>query len=183
MESNAVALPARAVPRHLTYAVTVAVAVFFTFAIHEGAHWLAGELLGNDMKMTLNSAYPSSGAYLEPWHWNWISAAGPLITLLQAIAVFLLMRTRSAAALYPFLLTPAVMRVMAMCMNVIKPQDEGRISQSLGIGTFTLPLVVCAALAYLTILASRRAGYSTRFNVASIVLIVAFSSVLILASQ
>ena len=165
------------------YVLSAALAVLFTFFIHEGAHWLAGELLGNRMGMTLNAAYPLSGQYLKVWHESYISAAGPLVTLIQAVLVYLIMQRQSTNMLYPFLLTPAIMRVLALAMNFINPQDEGRISRSLGIGLFTLPLVISAFLLYLATAESRRRQYGWRFNTASVVLIITFSSILILMSQ
>lgn len=168
--------------RRIGYAVTVAVAVMTTFFLHEGAHWLAGELLGNDMTMTLNVAYPTSRRYLEASHLLYVAAAGPLVTLLQAIlACWINVRFPSVWS-YPFLLTPVVMRALALLVNMSRPQDEARVSLALGLGSATLPLIVCAILATLAIAASRRNGYSRRFNGLSIVLVITFSSAVILAS-
>jgi len=165
------------------HALTIGLAVLFTFFIHEVTHWLAGELLGNRMGMTLNAAWPLSGNYLQRWHATAVSAVGPLITMLQAALAFMMFRRMPMRWIYPFLLTPAVMRILALCMNLINPQDEGRISLSLGIGLLTLPILVCAVLVSLVVKASRREKLSGRYNAFSIVLIVVFSSALILLSQ
>jgi hypothetical protein len=167
----------------LAYVLAAAAAVFVTFLLHEAIHWVAGELLGNDMRMTLNSAYPVSGSYLEIWHTGIVSAAGPLFTLIQAVVVYLLMQRNRSALLYPFLLSPFLMRVLALFMNFINPQDEGRISQMLGLGLLTLPILVCTPLFFLTLRASQRRKYGWKLNAISVFLIILFSSILILASQ
>lgn len=171
------------ISRLLGYVCLVAAAVLFTFAVHELAHWAVGTWLGNEMRMTLNSAYPVARAYKEPWHSTIVSLAGPVVTLLQASATFLLLRSGRHRWLYPFLLTPLVMRLLAGTMNVVNPNDEGRISQTLGLGLYTIPLLVCALLAYLVYRVSRRHGFTAGFNTASTVLVVGFSSVLILVDQ
>lgn len=163
--------------------VTSAVAVFLTFFLHEGAHWAMGELLGNRMAMTLNVAYPISRAYLEPWHVTYVAAAGPLATLLQAVIAYAINVRRKWTAAYLFLLSAVVMRVLALGVNLItRPQDEAKVSLALGIGTYTLPVITCAVLIVLAISASRRNGYDRRFNVIGVVLMITFSSVVILTS-
>ena len=165
------------------YVLVTALSVLATFLLHEYAHWLVGELLGNDMRMRLNVAYPVAGNYLQPWHATVISAAGPIITILQALLVFILLQKRSTHLLFPFLLTPLVMRFLAMVMNVINPNDEGRISESLGLGLFTLPLIVCGVLFVLVYRASRQRRYPKKLVFLSVVFIIFFSSVLILSDQ
>jgi hypothetical protein len=167
----------------LGYVCLVAAAVLFTFTLHELAHWAVGTWLGNEMQMTLNSAYPVARAYKEPWHSTVVSLAGPIVTLLQAFATFLLLRSGRQRWLYPFLLTPLIMRLLAGAMNVVNPNDEGRISQALGLGLYTIPFPVCTLLAFLVYRISRRHGFSAGFNAASAVLVVASSSVLILIEQ
>lgn len=166
----------------LTYVVAAAAAVFFTFLFHEASHWLAGVLLGNDMRMTLNSAYPVSG-YRESWHAGIVSGAGPLFTVAQAVIVYWLMQRNRSVLLYPFLLSPFLMRLLALFINFINPQDEGRISQMLGLGLLTLPILVCTPLFFLTLRASQQRQYRWKFNAISVFLIIFFSSILILTSQ
>src|SRR5687767_6621347 len=102
-------------------------AVIFSWLVHEGAHWAAGQLLGYDMVMTLNKGYPKEGGYTNPVHYQLISAAGPAITLLQAAFIFFYMRRRPAFLLYPFLFTCFYMRLLAMGLGFINPNDEARI--------------------------------------------------------
>lgn len=74
------------------YGIAVLLAVFFTWIVHEFAHWVTGELLAYKMIMTLNGTYPASGIFDEASHALIISTAGPIITIVQAIVVLLFLR-------------------------------------------------------------------------------------------
>lgn len=167
----------------LQYILINFVAVFLSFFLHEFAHWLTGEFLGEEMAMNLNAAYPIGDVYQEEWHRMPITIAGPAFTLLQAIVVFYLMKSSRNIQLYPFLLTPLVMRTLAGVMNFINPNDEGRISISLGLGLFTLPILICAILFYLVLKTSIAYRISFKFNALNVILIIALCSVLILSNQ
>jgi hypothetical protein len=169
--------------QNLQYVLAAAVAVFLTSLFHELAHWVTGELLGNRMAMNLNAAYPVSGEYLQPWHEHIVTAAGPIFTVLQGVVFYFLMQKHKNKFLYLFLFTPLIMRVLAMFMNFLTPNDEGRISLALGLGLWTVPIVVCSILFLLTFKASRQNGYSVRFNAITTVLVIFFLSVLILSTQ
>lgn len=75
-------------------------AVVFTIMIHEFTHWTMGELLGYKMRMTLNTVFPIAGKYNKDWHYPLISAVGPLITLLQAIIFYLIIKRYSNRNFY-----------------------------------------------------------------------------------
>ncbi len=162
--------------------ITLAV-VLFTWLLHEFSHWFMGVLLGYDMAFTLNSAYPIQGSYDEQWHQNLISAAGPFVTLAQAIICFFLLVRRPVYKLFPFLFVPFYMRLLASGMNFINLNDEGRISHDMGIGTFTIPLVVTSVLFLLVLIISRKWALSKKFIIWTTVLVMLFSSVIILADQ
>ena len=167
----------------LKYVLFVLIAVIFTWVLHEFSHWCVGELLGNDMVMTLNSSYPKSRTYIEPWNAMIVSAAGPLITLVQAVVFYMFLKRHTSACLFPFLLTCLYMRVLAGAMNVINLNDEGRISKALGLGTFTLPILMTVVLFYLTYDIAKARGYRTKFIVVSVLLITLFTSIVILGDQ
>ena len=76
-----------------------------------------------------------------------------------------------------------MMRILAGVMNVIHPNDEGRLSRTFGLGLWTLPLLVAATLLYLVIRASRPERYGWQFHTISVILVIAFSSAVILLSQ
>ncbi len=165
------------------YVLICCIAMLLSFVLHELAHWVAGQALGNDMALRLNSVYPVSGEYAQPQHYTMVSAAGPLFTLLQAILFWLILRQVDRPALYPFLLTPLYMRMLATVMSLMNPNDEARISNELGLGTFTLPIIVCCFLFYIIADVNMRRHWRARFTWLTLALIVASSSMLILADQ
>ena len=165
------------------YVLLTMVAVIFTWTLHEFSHWIAGELLGNEMVMTLKTGYPKSGEYIANWHATIISAAGPLMTLIQAIIIYYFLKIKSNKLLFPFLLTCLYMRFLAGAMNFINLNDEGRISADLGLGAFTLSILMVGILFYLTYTISKKKEYTTKLIVMTTLLIMLFSSIIILGDQ
>ena len=163
--------------------LVTAIAVLFTWMLHEFAHWLAGEALGNNMIMTFNTSYPATGRYLAASHDNIVSAAGPIVTLFQAVVFYFLLKKEKNRSLFPFLLTCLYMRTLAGVLNIINLNDEGRISKDLGLGAYTLPIVVVAILFYLVYSTAKRNSYTIKFMAGSVLLIMLISAVIILADQ
>ena len=168
---------------NVQYIFITVVAVLFTWLLHEFAHWLAGEILGNEMHMTLNSSSPIEEGYKKSWHATLISSAGPVITLLQAIVFYGLLKKTGNYLLFPFLFTAFYMRLLAGVMNLINLNDEGRVSNDLGLGTYTLPLIMTAILFYLVYDIIKTRGFVAKFIVGTILLIMLLSSLVILADQ
>lgn len=108
-------------------------AALVTALLHELGHWAAGTLLGNEMTLSLNAARVV-GEYRAGWHEHLVSAAGPLVTIIQAGIFYALITKNARSTLMPFLLTAFVYRAMAAGMNVVNPNDEGRLSLWLGLG-------------------------------------------------
>lgn len=167
----------------ISYVVSTGVAVIATWIVHEFAHWSVGEFLGHNMVMTLNTSYSVDAQYEQSWHPHLISAAGPLISLLEAIIFYSLIKKTGNKLFFPFLLTCLYMRSLAGIMNFINLNDEGRISKALGLGAFTIPFIVFGFLFYLTFDAVRERSYKTKFVVITVLLIMFFSSILILSDQ
>jgi hypothetical protein len=165
------------------YLAWVAVAVAFTWLIHEFAHWATGTLLGYPMKMTLNSAGLVEGEYNASWHSLAVTCAGPLITLLQAGVVFVLFRKTPNVVLYPLLFVPFYMRMVAGAINFVNLNDEGRVSHALGFGTYTVPALVTLTLLGLVSLASRNAAFKARFQAGTTISVMFWSTILILLDQ
>lgn len=127
----------------LKYVLACAGAVIFTWIIHELAHWITSESLGYEAIMRLNSVSPIADQEQTDQHKIYISASGPLITIVQAIIVFIFLMNKGWNKLvYPLLFTPLYMRLLAGLFNFINPNDEGRISEFFGIGLFTLSIIV-----------------------------------------
>ena len=79
-----------------------------TYLVHEAAHWLTGTALGHDMSFSINGVSPA-GAITAHDHLL-ISAAGPLMTLVQEIIAFLLVRSRDSVVAYGVLFFALMMR-------------------------------------------------------------------------
>lgn len=125
------------------YAVLL-VAGLLTYLVHEGAHWVVGNSVGLDVRYSLNGVTPR-GPATAAQHLL-MSAAGPLITILQAVIAFLLVRRYASASAFAFLLWAAFMRVVASGISLILPNDEARIGSALHLGYWTLPLLVSLLL-------------------------------------
>ena len=165
------------------YTLITLLAVVFTWLFHEFMHWLTGEALGNEMVMTINSGYPESRQYVSSWHATVVSAAGPVATLVQAIVIYSLVKTRYNLVLFPFLLTCLYMRTIAGFLNFINPNDEGRVGVDLGVGKFTLSILVVAFLFYLTYKAISNNGISRKIVIITTLVVMFLSSVLVLFDQ
>ncbi len=166
------------------YILAGIVAVLFTWLIHEFTHWLVSELLGYDTVMSLNSASAVGGQNPTEFHRAIISISGPVITILQGMITFLFLRSRDwNKYLYPLLFTAFYMRLLAGFMNFINVNDEGRVSEYLDIGTFTLSILVSGFLFYLVYLISKEYSLNWKFQLATYIIVMVASSLLILTDQ
>ena len=146
----------------LGFQLTLFAVLIATFIAHEAAHWATALALGHDAFFSLNAAgargtVDSADSFL-------ISAAGPALTVIQALLAFALVMRRASPLAYAVLYVAAFMRFMATVISLFNPNDEARLSLALGLGAWTLPLVVTGALAILTAIASRRLGVSWKTN-------------------
>ena len=85
-----------------------------------------------------------------------VAAAGPLVTIAQGVVGFQLVRRRRSLLGFALLYMAFFMRLLATAVSLSKPNDEARVSQLLGIGTWTLPLIVVVSLLILLVAASRK---------------------------
>jgi len=74
----------------------------------------------------------------------------------QALIALALVQMRASTAAWVFLFWPAFMRFMATVISLFNPNDEARISEWLGWGMWTLPVIVTAGLFVLLAIGSRR---------------------------
>ncbi|WOI53183.1 hypothetical protein [Parvularcula sp. LCG005] len=129
-----------------------------TWLGHEYAHYLTAEALGYDAWMKINSVGLQSGSFASEADANLQSMAGPAFTYLQAfIATILILLTRSVL-LYPFVFLALFMRAVAFAISFGMPNDEARVSLSLGLPFWVLPAIACAILLGMVVMASRRLG-------------------------
>lgn len=168
----------------LKYIIATASAVIFTWTLHEFTHWVTSESLGYESIMRLNSVSAIDGKEKTDWHNAYISASGPMITILQAIIIYLILKNKGWKKLiYPLMFTPFYMRLLAGGMNLINPNDEGRISEFFGIGLFTLSILVSGFLFFLVYRISKRYQLKLKFNILTTIIILVVSSILILSDQ
>lgn len=166
------------------YILAVIAAVIFTWIVHEFAHWLTSELLGYETIMRINGTSPVSGENPTDWHKIYISASGPIITILQGLLIFLFLKYRYwNKYLYAFLFTALYMRLLAGLMNFINPNDEGRISAFLELGTFTLPVLVSGSLLFMVYKISKKYSLDWKFQLFTTLIVMVASSILILSDQ
>lgn len=122
------------------------VAAFAHNLFHEFGHWLVGTLLGNPMSMSLNFAWPTNGRYLEEWHATASSMGGPGFSILMASAAWVVIEKYGTAYAYPFLFFPFYSRAFSLLFGGFAKQDEALISATLGLGKYTVALIVCTVL-------------------------------------
>lgn len=166
------------------YVLVAFAAVLFTWFIHEFAHWLAYTLQGYDAFMGLNKAGVRGDEVPNIDQQVLGAAAGPIITVLQAILAYgFLKKNDWNKYVYLILFIPFYMRFLAGLMNVIQPNDEGFIGQQLGIGMFTISIIISAFLFWLVFKTSKSYQLKARFHVFTTLLIMFFSSVVIMVDQ
>ena len=153
-----------------------------TMVIHELGHWLAGTLLGNQMTMSLNKV-GATGGYAAPWHSPVVTAAGPLVTVAQAIVAYAYLRWSGGRGAYLFLLAAFACRGMALIMNVFHVNDEGRLSEMLGLDVYVVPALTCAGLLGLVVAGSRAEGYGWKRVAWSAVIMVHLIGAVVLIDQ
>ena len=137
-------------------------ATLATYVLHEAAHWGAGKALGYDMWVNINSAGLAEGRYQKEWHAQFVSAAGPLITLAQAIIGFVLVLKIKSVSAFAFLFAALIMRMTAMAVSLSNPNDEARVSEWLGLGPWALFVLVIAILLVMTIKAGSKLKFGWR---------------------
>jgi len=132
----------------------LALVFLITNLLHEAGHWLMGAALGMDLKFGLNGVRYLSPT--EPWQRALADAAGPLVTIVQAIVAYVVVRRSASLKAFAFLYAAAFMRMVAGLVSVMHPNDEARLSMVFGLGKWTLPVLVAVALIVLAIQGSKR---------------------------
>jgi len=166
------------------YILAGIVAVIFTWLIHEFVHWCTSELFGYEAIMQLNRTSTIAGENPTELHKAIISISAPIVTLLQGLVIFIILKYRNwNEYLYPFLFTAFYMRLLAGLMNFTNVNDEGRVSQYLGVGTFTLSIIVSGLLFFMVYKISRKYSLNWKFQFGTYLIVMFVSSILILSDQ
>jgi len=133
--------------------------------------------------MYLNSVIPVKGQNQLEWHKTLISSAGPIITIIQGIVIFLLLKKHWNKLLYPLLFVAFFMRFLAGAVSLNNPNDEARISMFFEMGLLTLPILVSAVLFYMLYVISKQYKLGWKFQTLTTIIIIVFISLLIFADQ
>jgi hypothetical protein len=149
---------------NVSFYLWLVVVFFITNLVHEAGHWLMGAGLGMEMRFGLNTV-----RYLSPmldWQRALADGAGPFVTIVQAVVAYVLVKRDRLAKAFAFLYAAAFMRVVAGLVSVLHPNDEARLGLYLGLGKWTLPVLVAAGLIVLVVKGSRRLGLSWKDQLA-----------------
>lgn len=166
------------------YLLIVLVTVLLTWIIHEFAHWLMSKLLGYETTMRINGTFYIDGEYPTDIQKIYVSASGPIIKILQGFFAYIYLKNRGwNKYFYPILFIAFYMRFLAGLMNFINLNDEGRISKFLGIGTYTLSIIVSGFLFYLVFKISKKYQLNSKFQILTALFVIAVSSILILSDM
>ena len=139
-------------------------AFLITNLIHESAHWLMGAALGLEMQFGLNAV-----RYLSPtlpWERALADAAGPVVTIVQGIVAYVMVTRSGSLKAFAFLYAAAFMRLVAGLVSIMHPNDEARLSLYLGLGKWTLPVLVAAGLVVLAVKGGKRLGWTWKDQLA-----------------
>ena len=152
---------------------------FLTYLFHEFGHWIIGEIFGNDMVLSLNSAAPRNGSYLGKTHELYSSMGGPVFTILQVIIFLAIIEKTKSIYVFPVVFFAAFSRFFSIVFGGFCRQDEAKISSPLNIGTYTVALIVLLILFLIVLRSSfllkvnlKAAGYYTVLSTLSILLVI-----------
>ena len=137
---------------------------YISYLFHESGHWIVGEILGNDMVYSLNYVYPRDGHYINESHNLYASIGGPAFTILLAAASLLILEKYSTIYAYPVLFFQFVLRFFSLGFGGFSQQDEARISSIIGLGTYTVGIIVLVILLLIVIRASYKLKIDLKQN-------------------
>lgn len=137
---------------------------YISYLFHEFGHWIVGKILGNDMIYSLNYVWPRGGHYLNESHSLYVSAGGPAFTILLALASLLILEKYSTMYVYPVLFFQFVLRFFSLVFGGFSQQDEARVSIIMGIGTYTVAIIVLLILFLIVIRASHKLKIDLKHN-------------------
>ena len=127
---------------------------YFTYLFHEFGHWIVGEALGNNMAYSLNIVAPQSGHYISASHEVFVSSGGPAFTILLSLLFLLIIEKYKTLYAYPVVFFQMFCRFFSLVFGGFAQQDEARISAILGLGTYTIAIIVLLILFLIVLRAS-----------------------------
>jgi hypothetical protein len=158
---------------------------FLTYLFHEFGHWLVGEVLGNDMILSLNNATSRSEHYINQTHNLYISLGGPVFTILQAAIFLVVIEITKSIYAFPFVFFASFSRFFSIVFGGFSLQDEARITSLLGIGTYSFAVIVILILfiitwrsCYLLKLNLKGIGYYTTLSTLCILIVIGLNKLI-----
>ena len=133
---------------------------YASYLFHEFGHWIIGEALGNNMVYSLNNVTTQSEHYIDASHEVYVSIGGPAFTILLSLLFLLIIEKYKTMYAYPFVFFQMFTRFFSLVFGGFGQQDEARISAILGLGKYTVAIIVLLIL-FLIVL---RASYLLRIN-------------------
>ena len=119
---------------------------FITYIFHEFGHWIFGELLGNDMTLSLNNSAPKSGYFINESHALWSAIGGPGFTIIQAFVFLLITWITKSIYAYSFAFFAVFSRFFSIVFGGINLQDEARIASLLDTNKYIIAAIVLTIL-------------------------------------
>jgi len=119
---------------------------FITYIFHEFGHWIFGELLGNDMTLSLNNSAPESGYFINAYHALWSAIGGPVFTMIQALIFLLITWITKSIYAYSIAFFAVFSRFFSIVFGGINLQDEARIASMLDTNKYLIAAIVLTIL-------------------------------------
>jgi len=119
---------------------------FITYLFHEFGHWTFGELLGNDMTLSLNNSTPKSGQFINESHVLWSAIGGPVFTIIQGLLFLLIVKITNSIYAYSIAFFAFFSRFFSIVFGEINLQDEARIASILDVNKYLIAVIVLMML-------------------------------------
>lgn len=119
---------------------------FITYIFHEFGHWTFGELLGNDMTLSLNYSAPKSGYFANESHALWSAIGGPAFTIFQGLIFLLIVKVTNSIYAYSIAFFAVFSRFFSIVFGGINLQDEARIASMLNINKYIVSAILLTIL-------------------------------------
>lgn len=119
---------------------------FITYLFHEFGHWTFGELLGNDMTLSLNNSAPQNGHFINKSDALWSAMGGPVFTILQGLIFLLLTWLTKSIYAYSITFFAVFSRFFSIVFGGINLQDEARIAEMLDWNMYLVAAIVLTIL-------------------------------------
>jgi hypothetical protein len=119
---------------------------FGTYLFHEFGHWTLGEILGNDMTLSVNNSSPKNGSFIDDYGALWSAIGGPVFTIFQGLVFLLLTWLTKSIYAYSITFFAVFSRFFSIVFGGINLQDEARIATMLNWNKYFMAAIVLTIL-------------------------------------